>query len=150
MEIVIKALGKEKSKEIIQLTREYLMRTRWRISIIEHELNKNLSENEQKLQEGKWLISNIPDNTFIYVLDERGKQNTSHEFAESLVKNQSIYKNIYFLIGGAFGLSEEVKQKANALIAFGKMTFPHKLVRLMLVEQLYRAYSIANGHPYHK
>ena len=150
MEIVIKALGKEKSREIKQLAQEYLIRTRWHISVIEHELNKNLSENEQKLQEGKWLMSNIPDNTFIYVLDEKGKQYTSHEFSGALVKNQSIYKNIYFLIGGAFGLSEEVKQKANTLIAFGKMTFPHKLVRLMLVEQLYRAYSIVNGHPYHK
>lgn len=150
MEIIIKALGKEKSKEIKLLTEEYLKRTKWQITIIENELNKSLSENEQKVAEGKWLISNIPDNSYVYVLDEKGEQFTSCEFAEHLGKKQGNYKILYFLIGGAFGLSEEVKKKASCLVAFGNMTFPHKLVRLMLTEQLYRAYSIISGHPYHK
>ncbi len=150
MEIIIKAIGKEKSQEVKQLTKDYLVRTKWQITTIEHELTKTLSENEQKSHEGKWLINNVNENSFVYVLDERGQQFTSREFSEHLVDKMANNKNTYFLIGGAFGLSEEVKQQASKLVSFGKMTFPHKLVRLMLIEQLYRAYSIQNNHTYHK
>jgi 23S rRNA (pseudouridine1915-N3)-methyltransferase len=150
MEIIIKAIGREKSLEIKKLSEEYLKMTKWRISIEEFELNKTLPQQEQKLQEGKLLLNNIPSNAYVYTLDEKGKQFTSPNFAMHLNERFNHSKGIYFLIGGAYGHSQEVKARANFLLSLSDLTFPHKLARLFLIEQLYRTYAIINNHPYHK
>jgi 23S rRNA (pseudouridine1915-N3)-methyltransferase len=150
MRIIIRVIGKERSKEINSLTAEYLKRTKWPIEIQELELNKSVSQEEQKILEGKLLLDKLPKSAYLCVLDEEGKQVSSKEFSGFLKDKFSNYKSVLFIIGGAFGLSEEIKKRANSKLSLGEMTYPHKLVRLMLIEQLYRAYSIVNNLPYHK
>ena len=97
-----------------------------------------------KQEEGKKLLDKIQG--FTIALSEEGGQLDSHNFADLLKKNP----DISFIIGGAFGLSEEVKKRADYLLSLSKMTLPHELAYLILVEQIYRAERILEGHPYHK
>ena len=101
-------------------------------------------------QEGLALISKIRLRDYVIILDISGQTFSSLEFAKKLDEIKTINSEIVFVIGGSIGLSEEVKARANLAISFSKMTFPHELFRLMLVEQIYRAESISNGKPYHK
>lgn len=101
-------------------------------------------------QEGLALISKIRERDYVIILDILGQTFSSLEFAKKLDEIKTINSEIVFVIGGSVGLSEEVKARANLAISFSKMTFPHELFRLMLVEQIYRAESILNGKPYHK
>ncbi len=101
-------------------------------------------------QEGLALISKIRERDYVIVLDILGQTFSSIGFAKKLDEIKTINSEIVFVIGGSIGLSEEVKARANLAISFSKMTFPHELFRLMLVEQIYRAESISNGKPYHK
>lgn len=101
-------------------------------------------------QEGLALISKIRLRDYVIILDISGQTFSSLEFAKKLDEIKTINSEIVFVIGGSVGLSEEVKARANLAISFSKMTFPHELFRLMLVEQIYRAESILNGKPYHK
>ena len=115
-------------------------------------LKKTYETEKQKIEEGKLLLSNCENNNSkIISLDERGKIITTIDFYNLIneYKNNSI-NNINFIIGGADGLSEEVRQKSNYILSFGKMVFPHLMVRVMLIEQLYRVWTITNNHPYHK
>ena len=101
-------------------------------------------------QEGLALISKIRLRDYVIILDISGQTFSSLEFAKKLDEIKTINSEIVFVIGGSVGSSEEVKARANLAISFSKMTFPHELFRLMLVEQIYRAESILNGKPYHK
>jgi 23S rRNA (pseudouridine1915-N3)-methyltransferase len=106
----------------------------------------------QRMQaEGEWLLDTTKECEQLIALDENGKLLSSKAFSEKISgwEDNGIRK-IGFIIGGADGLSEEVKQKATMLLAFGTMTWPHMLARVMLAEQLYRAYSITTNHPYHR
>src|SRR5688572_843861 len=104
MTIIIKAIGKERSQELHSLCNEYLMRSKWAIKVYEHEVHKaGATQNIQFLEE-KFLLEKIPLNSYIYVLDSSGVQLSSLEFAHHLVNNRTNFNNIYFLIGGAFGL----------------------------------------------
>lgn len=150
MEIIIRAIGKERSNLYLDAKDEYLKRTRWGIKIKEIESVKNLPTELIKEKEGKLLLAEIPSGSLIISLDERGKQLNSELFAKWIEGKLSKCGRIYFLIGGAFGLSQEVKDKSSYTISFSEMTLPHKLVRIILLEQLYRAYTIINNHPYHK
>ena len=90
-------------------------------------------------------------NDVLIALDERGKNIDSIAFSEIIKNAQENYsKNIIFVIGGAHGLDSTVRQRANHIISFGKMTMPHKIARILLVEQIYRSLTIINNHPYHK
>lgn len=110
----------------------------------------NLSTDEIKQREGKLLLKQFAPTDWVVLLDERGKQFSSIEFAQHLQQlfNRTL-KNIKFVCGGAYGFSDEVYERANSKISLSKMTFSHQLVRLVFVEQLYRAFTILNNEPYH-
>lgn len=111
---------------------------------------KSLSFDEQKKFEGEQFLKKITQQDIVILLDEKGKQTTSLEFSQFLQQRlNSGVKQIVFVIGGAFGFSEAVYQRAQFSISMSKMTFPHKLARLLFAEQLYRAFSILKGEPYH-
>ena len=101
--------------------------------------------------EGRALLAALPPKALVVVLDERGKDLSSRELAAKLAtwKDQGV-RDIVFVIGGADGLSEAVKAKASFTLGLGRKTWPHKLARVMLLEQLYRAQQINSGHPYHR
>ena len=133
MKIKIFACSKTKEASYLQLEHEYLKRLKdWKIEIIETS-EKDLPAKLAALK-----------NTKIIALDEHGQNLTSNEFA-------SIFTgDIAFIIGAADGLPKQLLEKADKKLAFGKLTYPHKMVRVMLTEQIYRAWSIKNNHPYHR
>jgi len=152
MNITIYSIGKfdPLSKELFL---KYSKRLDWKIEIKELEIKSknNLSTTKIKDLEGELILKSIKNNQVIIALDENGKNISSQEFSQ-LLSNYAINgnSNIAFIIGGANGLSQEILQKANFKLSFGKMTFPHMMVRIMLIEQIYRAKTIMDGHPYHK
>lgn len=110
----------------------------------------SLSFNQQKVAEGKLIMENIPAQSFLVLLDEAGKDFTSINFADFIQKQLlSSIKNLIFVIGGPYGFSEDVYNRADAKISLSKMTFSHQMVRLIFLEQLYRAMTILKNEPYH-
>lgn len=111
---------------------------------------KKLTESLQKQKEGEFILSRLLPNDYVVLLDEGGILFGSVEFAQYLEKKRnSIAKRIVFVVGGPYGFSESVKARANEKISLSKMTFTHQMVRLVFVEQLYRAMTILNNEPYH-
>jgi len=104
-----------------------------------------------KLEESKKILSKLKKEDHLILLDEKGKSYTSRAFAESIQKlmNLSGSKRIIFLVGGAFGFHSSIYDRADGKIALSEMTFSHQLIRLIFMEQLYRAFAIINNHPYH-
>ena len=100
--------------------------------------------------EEKRIVEAIPDGAFLVVLDERGKAPTSVELAEYLKQWQLDGEHVCFVIGGADGMTDALKQKARLMLRLSSLTLPHGMVRVLLTEQLYRAVSILNNHPYHR
>lgn len=148
LRINICAIGKlNNSSPEAELIETYIKRIPWNVSINQLETKDKFPTEKQKTQEGELLINSIPQGFYTIAMDERGKEFTSVEFSMAL---QKIGQPLCFLIGGAHGLSEKVKSKANMLLSLSKMTLPHALARAMLVEQIYRAYTINENHPYHK
>ncbi|HLS23328.1 MAG TPA: 23S rRNA (pseudouridine(1915)-N(3))-methyltransferase RlmH [Pseudogracilibacillus sp.] len=123
-------------------------------SVREEQVHDSMSEaeiNHAKKIEGEKILQRIKPNAYTIALDLRGKQFSSEQFASRLEQISFQGKNnVTFIIGGANGLSEEVIARANETISFSKMTFPHQLMQLILLEQLYRAFKIQRGEPYHK
>ncbi len=109
---------------------------------------KNLSVKMQKKKESELIEANLDKNTNIILLDEIGKNYTSKEFAKWILKQTNLGKDITFVIGGAYGFSDEIRKKYPQ-IALSKMTFSHQMIRLFFVEQLYRAFTILKGENYH-
>ncbi len=110
----------------------------------------NSTINEIKTKEGLKIIDYLKKDTYIISLDLHGKQYTSEEFSQKLdTLTVRGYSNISFIIGGTLGISSEVLNKSNELICFSKMTFPHQLIRVFLLEQLFRAFKISNNETYH-
>ena len=110
----------------------------------------SLSETDLKKKEGETIINLLQKDDYLVMLDERGKMMSSEELAGLIqTRANESTKNIVFLIGGAFGVSEEVKKRANYQWALSKLVFPHQLVRLILAEQIYRACSINRNEKYH-
>ena len=111
---------------------------------------KNLSEEQQKEKEADMLFERLQPGDVLILLDERGKEFTSREFSTYLDnKMQTVSKRLVFLIGGPYGFSQRVYDAAQGKISLSKMTFSHQMVRLFLVEQIYRAFTILNNQPYH-
>jgi 23S rRNA (pseudouridine1915-N3)-methyltransferase len=111
---------------------------------------KNLSELQQKEKEGELLLSRFAPTDLVYLLDEGGKQYSSVEFSGFIEKQMVTgIKNLVFVVGGPYGFSDQVYQRAAGKISLSKMTFSHQMVRLLFVEQLYRALTIIKGEPYH-
>lgn len=145
MHITLAAIGKLKDPALKSLFDTYNRRLTWKLNVHEFEAKRS------KQQEGALLHSVLPPGAFLIILDERGEELTSEAFADCL-KNIQVHHQgkVAFAIGGADGLSEDIKQLSQKSIAFGRMTWPHLLARVMLVEQLYRAEQILKGHPYHR
>ncbi len=148
MKIRIIAVGKLKSSPALDLCTEYMKRMSWTVSLREIDTPKSATPPQEKPH----ILKHIPDNAFLVALDERGETLTSPQFAEKMEKwaGQAPANEIYFLIGGADGIDPEIRQSAKFLLSFGKQTWPHMLVRVMLLEQVYRAQQIISGHPYHR
>ena len=122
------------------------------IEITDEPIPNNLSEkasNNIKNIEGNKIL-NYLNNSYIISLDLKGKQYSSEEFSEKIENISFNNSNISFVIGGSLGLSKEVLEKSNELICFSKMTFPHQLIRVFLLEQLFRAFKIQNNETYHR
>ncbi|WP_462406017.1 23S rRNA (pseudouridine(1915)-N(3))-methyltransferase RlmH [Gracilibacillus sp. Marseille-QA3620] len=159
MNISIVTVGKLKEKYLKQGIEEYTKRLSAyaKIDIIEipdEKAPETLSEQEMlqvKGKEGERILAKVPDDAHVIALAIEGKMKSSEELADTLDK-LAIYgkSKIVFVIGGSLGLSKDVMKRANDTLSFSKMTFPHQLMRLILVEQVYRAFRINRGEPYHK
>lgn len=152
MKIIIGAVGKMKKKSPEEaLINEYVSKTRWPVEIKEVEEKRTLPVDELKSAESELLLRVLPNDAKIVVLDERGETLSSRELAGRLRTWQdSGVGTVAFLIGGANGHSETLRQRADLKLSFGRMTLPHMLMRVVLAEQIYRAKTILDGHPYHK
>ena len=159
MRINIVCVGKIKEKYLKLGIDEFKKRLSkyCKLEIIELEDEKapeNLSDKEMliiKEKEGKKILSKIKDNSYVIALAIDGKNLSSEELAQTINKlGVRGVSNITFVIGGSLGLSDEVLSRADYKLSFSKMTFPHQLMRLILLEQVYRVYRINNGEPYHK
>ena len=155
MKINLLCIGKTDDKEIKNLINYYLTRLprHWNFEITEIpdvKNARNLTPDLLKKEEAKLFLNIIENTDLVVLLDEKGKQFTSREFAQKLdsYQNNSI-KKICFLVGGAYGFSEEMYQRANEKISISKMTFTHHMILLFFVEQIYRADQILQGKPYH-
>lgn len=159
MRINIVCVGKIKEKYLKLGIDEFKKRLSkyCKLEIIELDDEKapeNLSDKEMimiKDKEGKKILSKIKDNSYVIALAIDGKNLSSEELADTINKlGIRGVSNITFVIGGSLGLSDEVLTRADYKLSFSKMTFPHQLMRLILLEQIYRSYRINNGEPYHK
>ncbi len=121
-----------------------------RVEIPDLKNSKSLSKEQQKQKEAELILSKISNQDFVVLLDERGKEYSSMQLSAELNKwmNQSI-SSVVFIIGGPYGFDQSMYDRANAKISLSKLTFSHQMVRLFFVEQVYRAFSILKGEPYH-
>jgi 23S rRNA (pseudouridine1915-N3)-methyltransferase len=155
MNIKLIAIGKTDNKNLQTLIEEYTKRlsfyVKFDLEIISDIKNvKNLSEAQQKEKEGELILSKITPTDNLILLDENGKTFSSLEFSEFLQKKMNAgIKTLVFVIGGPYGFSETVYQKANGKVSLSEMTFSHQMVRLFVIEQLYRGCTILKNEPYH-
>lgn len=155
MKITLLAVGKTDDRSLQTLIDEYSKRLKHYVSfdfelIPDIKNVKNLSEVQQKSKEGQEILKRLSPSDTLVLLDENGKSYNSVGFSEYLQKKMnSGLKNLVFIIGGPYGFSDEIYQRANGKIALSKMTFSHQMVRLFFVEQLYRGFTILRNEPYH-
>jgi 23S rRNA (pseudouridine1915-N3)-methyltransferase len=155
MKIALLQTGKTSDKNISEIADLYSSRIRKYcafdiITLPELRDTKNMPVVEQKAKEGKKIIQILNSDDYVILLDERGKEIRTTEFAEWIDRFFLMSKKrIVFIIGGPWGFSEEVNKRADTKISLSKMTFPHQLVRLLFLEQLYRSFTIIKGEPYH-
>ena len=151
MTITLICTGKTSEKYVSEGIGIYLDRIKHycKFNLVEMDAG-NGDETQIRKKESESLLKKTNEKDFLILLDENGKENTSVQFAELFIHHQNIStKNIVFVIGGAYGFSEEVYKRANTKIALSKMTFPHQLVRIIFLEQIYRAFTILKGEKYH-
>lgn len=155
MKIELAVIGKTSIGYLKQGIDEYIKRLKhyvpFEIKYIDDIKNtKNISEDQQKRTEGAKILSLLDKSDFVVLLDEHGKEYTSMQYSSYIQKRiLSGAKKVVFVIGGPYGFSQEVYDRANDKISFSKMTFNHEMIRLIFTEQLYRAYTIINHEPYH-
>lgn len=150
--IKIVCVGKLKEKYLRDASLEYLKRIQkyTKLEIIELE-DEGISDKAVALRrEKEKILKNINSKDFIITLEIEGKQFTSVEFSKKIESLQVNYPNICFIIGGSYGIDDEIKNLSQLKLSFSSMTFPHQLFRIMLLEQIYRAYKIKTGESYHK
>lgn len=155
MKIKLLAVGKTDDKHLIELINVYKNRLKhyikFEFEILPDIKNvKNLSENQQKEKEGNLILTKLQNTDQLVLLDDKGKQFSSIEFSQFLQKKMnSGIKQLVLVIGGPYGFSDEVYQKATGKISLSKMTFSHQMIRLFIIEQLYRGFTILKNEPYH-
>lgn len=149
MNIQIISIGKL-SDEIASIVRRFEKMITWQVKNFElaHSKKQNISDIKQ--DEAKLITAKIRDSSYVIVLDLNAKQMSSEHFSKIFTKQMMAGRNIDFIIGGAFGLSHDIINKADLLLSLSEMTFPHQFAKLLLLEQIYRAQSLISGHPYHK
>ena len=143
-------VGKVKERFFVDAINEYIKRiskyTKLEIIEIPDEANESIAMKK----EGEKILSKIKDNDYVVTLEIEGNNLTSLEFAKKIDNNFNSNKNLTFVIGGSYGLDESVKSRSDYKLSFSKFTFPHQLFRVILLEQIYRAYKINNNENYHK
>jgi 23S rRNA (pseudouridine1915-N3)-methyltransferase len=155
MKIALVQTGKTTDKNVAGIADLYLSRIiKYNafeiITLPDFKNSVNLPVQEQKIKEGKKVIQVVNRDDYVVLLDEKGRELRTIEFSGWMERTFMISKKrIVFIIGGAWGFSDEVYQRADFRISLSKMTFPHQLVRLLFLEQLYRAFTIMKGEPYH-
>ncbi|MDR1707340.1 MAG: 23S rRNA (pseudouridine(1915)-N(3))-methyltransferase RlmH [Prevotella sp.] len=155
MKITLLVIGKTDAGYFIDAVNEYQKRLEhyipFEIQIIPDIKNtKSLTTGQQKEKEGELILKNLQAGDYIVLLDEKGKEYTSAQFANYIEKKtHNVSKRLVFVIGGPYGFSQAVYEKANEKLTLSRMTFSHQMVRLIFVEQLYRAMTILNNEPYH-
>lgn len=154
MKIELIQIGKTVNKIFVEGINEYLGRIKHYVpfnitTIPEIKNTKSLSESQQKTLEGTLILKQLQAQDTVVLLDEHGKEFRSVEFAAWLEKQQQVARRLVFVIGGPYGFSDDVYERANSKISLSKMTFSHQMVRLIFCEQLYRACTIIQGEPYH-
>lgn len=155
MKIKLLVIGKTDDHNLNELIAVYQKRLQHYISfqleiIPDLKNSKNLSQLQQKEKEGNLILSKIQSTDQLILLDEKGKEYRSIEFANYLQKKMnSGIKQLVFVIGGPYGFSEAVYKKAMGKLSFSKMTFSHQMIRLFVVEQIYRGFTILRNEPYH-
>ncbi len=154
MKTLLLLVGKTQNKHFIAGINDYAERIGhympFEIKVIPELRNtKNLSEQQQKTQEGELLLKQLQPSDTVVLLDERGTEHRSVEFADWLQKKQNTSRRLVFIIGGPYGFSEAIYKRANEMVSLSRMTFSHQMVRLVFTEQIYRACTIIKGEPYH-
>lgn len=155
MKITLIVIGKTDNKHLLSLMEDYSKRlgfyVQFEMEVVPDIKNaKNLSETLQKKAEGDEILKRITPSENLILLDENGKTYTSEKFSEFLQKKMnSGLKNLVFVIGGPYGFSDEIYNRANGKLSLSSMTFSHQMVRLFFIEQLYRAFTILRNEPYH-
>jgi len=155
MKIKLLAIGKTDDKNLILLIQTYENRLKHYIKfdleiIPDIKNTKNISEKEQKEKEGQLILKKIRSDDNLILLDEKGQEFRSVDFSKFMQKKMnSGIRQLVFVIGGPYGFSTEVYKKASGKISLSKMTFSHQMIRLFVVEQIYRAFTILKNEPYH-
>ena len=155
MKIVLITIGKTNEKYLIEGISDYQKRLKHytnfeRIEIANIKNAKNFSESELMQKEGELILKQIKNSDHLVLLDDKGKDFTSQKFSQKLQQWMlSGKKRLVFVVGGAYGFSDEIYKRGNEKLSLSKMTFSHQMVRLFFVEQIYRGYTILNNEPYH-
>lgn len=159
MNIDIIVVGSIKEKYYTDAIKEYQKRLRPYanveiIEVDEYKIPNNASDQEIKIgmdKEMESILSKVKDKSYLISLAIEGKQISSEDFADKFMDLQvNGYPDVAFIIGGSYGMSEEIKRKSDMKLSFSKMTYPHQLMRVILLEQIYRAFRIIRNEPYHK
>jgi 23S rRNA (pseudouridine1915-N3)-methyltransferase len=150
MQVVILAVGRKLSPEAQKMSEEYIKRLgRWADIQLRLVAPSKSSASVVVEDESKRILAAIKSDDYVIVLDERGVQYQNIQFANHLAKIQEYLKRTVIVIGGAYGVSDELRQRAQMVWSLSALVFPHELVRIIVVEQLYRSFAILNNHPYH-
>ena len=151
MRLWLAAVGRLRAGPVREVMDAYIGRSTWPLTLREVEARKKLTGPALRDHEGDLLLAAIPPQAIVVALDERGRDLTSVAFAERLGRwRDDGVQDLAFVIGGADGLAQPVRDRAALVLALGRATWPHMLVRAMLTEQIYRAQTILSGHPYHR
>jgi 23S rRNA (pseudouridine1915-N3)-methyltransferase len=155
MKIILLTVGKSTNSHLIKLQEEYQNRLKYYIPfemavVPELKNTKSLSISEQQEKEADLILKQLENSDEVVLLDEKGKQFTSVGFSEFISKKMlASHKRMVFVVGGPYGFSDRVYQRANGKVSLSAMTFSHQMIRVIFVEQLYRAMTILKGEPYH-
>ncbi len=155
MKVSLIVVGKTNSKYLIEGENVYFNRLKHYLSFDYKVLpdlknTRKLTEDQQKTKEGELILNQILSSDFVVLLDDKGKDFTSIDFSKFIEKQMITgTKRLLFVVGGAYGFSEDVYNRSNYKLSLSKMTFSHQMVRLIFLEQMYRAMTIIKGEPYH-
>lgn len=147
MKITVLAVGKIKDKILAEKTAQYARRLSKGVQLHIEEVQDSPKSREKEADD---LIKRVPERARLIVLDEKGRDLDSQGFADIISKSADAGRDIVFVLGGAYGLHEKIKAAAEDAVCLSRLTFPHELARLILVEQIYRAFAILRNEPYHK